>query len=130
EAVVGRCNAILRVGDTPIGTFVVDMRDDDVLKRPLPLSQLDAIQARTDNIGTGTLSVGNAGLSAAGDLTLLRGDSASVPITVDANLEDADELWLTAKRRVDQEDSASLLMISLSGGLVYLAGATTFDAEQ
>jgi hypothetical protein len=130
EAVVGRCNAVLRIGDTPIGTFVVDMRDDDLVKRPLPLSQLDAIQARTDKIGTGILSVGNAGLSAAGDLTLLRGDSASIPITVDANLEDAEELWLTAKRRVDQDDAASLLMVSLSSGLVYLAGTTTFDAEQ
>jgi hypothetical protein len=129
DAVEGRCNAIIRVGSTPIGTFVVDMRDDGVLKRPLPQAQLDAIQARTDRIATGTLSVGNAGLSAAGDLTLLRGDSAIVPITVDADLTDAEELWLTAKRRADQEDADALVMLSVADGLLYVAGTAAADLD-
>jgi hypothetical protein len=130
EAVVGRCNAVVRLGVVPIGAFAIDLLDDTEIHRALPLSQIDAIRTKTDRIGAGTLSVAGAGLSAAGDLTLIRGDSAAIEIAVDANLEDADELWLTAKRRVDQEDATSLIMLSLLGGLMVLDGEANVDADQ
>lgn len=64
-----------------------------------------------------------AGLSA-GTLTVLRGDTLSVSLTGLGSLAGRTKLWFTAKRQPSLElDSASVVQITETGGLLYLNGA-------
>jgi hypothetical protein len=56
-------------------------------------------------------------------LTLHRGDTFSVSLTGLGNIADRTALWLTAKSRTDQADSAALFQITEDDGLTVIMGA-------
>jgi len=94
-AIVGRCNAIARLGAVPIAAFEVDMLDDEEIHRPLPTSLLDAIIAKTNTIGTGSAVVVSP-VNAGGRLTLYQGVDYLESFGRSIDLVDADGSILPA----------------------------------
>jgi len=56
-------------------------------------------------------------------LELLRGDTLDLPILALGDLTTATELWFTVKKQLSDPDTASEIQISLTGGLLAIAGA-------
>jgi len=56
-------------------------------------------------------------------LELLRGDTLDLPILALGDLTTATELWFTVKKQLSDADTASEIQISLTGGLLAIAGA-------
>jgi hypothetical protein len=61
-------------------------------------------------------------------ITRRRGDSWSVSLTGLGNITDAEEIWLTLKRQPNQLDSAAVLQVTSTGGLVIGLTAEPTDA--
>ncbi len=61
-------------------------------------------------------------------ITRRRGDSWSVSLAGLGNIEDAEEIWLTLKRQPNQLDSAAVLQVTSTGGLVIGLTAEPTDA--
>jgi len=61
-------------------------------------------------------------------ITLWRGDSFSVTLTGLGNIANRTKLWLTAKARSHQDDSAALFQVVETTGLTYIAGAAAGTA--
>ena len=86
------------------------------------LGRLDNIQAKTDLITTGTtLTVASA--VSGSTITAHRGDTLSAALTNIGALTNNSKLWFTVKRDYDDADTAAVIQIEKTGGLLYLNGA-------
>jgi len=66
---------------------------------------------------------------AGSDITIQRGDTETISLTDIGALTGYTKLWFTVKGRKSQADSASLLQIEKTGGLLYLNGAVASTAS-
>lgn len=86
------------------------------------LGRLDNIQAKTDLITTGTtLTITSAVVGST--ITAHRGDTLSAALENIGALTNNSKLWFTVKRDADDADSASIIQIEKTGGLLYINGA-------
>lgn len=83
---------------------------------------IDAIKAKTDLITTGTtLTIASAVVGST--ITAHRGDTLSAALENIGALTNYSKLWFTVKRDYDDADSAAVIQIEKTGGLLYLNGA-------
>ena len=86
------------------------------------LGRLDNVQAKTDLITTGTsLSIASAVVGST--ITAHRGDTLSAALENIGALTNYSKLWFTVKRDYDDADTAAVIQIEKTGGLLYLNGA-------
>ena len=86
------------------------------------LGRLDNVQAKTDLITTGT-SLTIASAVSGSTITAHRGDTLSAALTNIGALTNNSKLWFTVKRDYDDADTAAVIQIEKTGGLLYLNGA-------
>jgi len=86
------------------------------------LGRLDNVQAKTDLITTGT-SLTIASVVSGSTITAHRGDTLSAALTNIGALTNNSKLWFTVKRDYDDADTAAVIQIEKTGGLLYLNGA-------
>lgn len=81
-----------------------------------------AIKAKTDLITTGTsLSIASAVVGST--ITAHRGDTLSAALTNIGALTNYSKVWFTVKRDYDDADSAAVVQIEKTGGLLFINGA-------
>jgi len=86
------------------------------------LGRLDNVQAKTDLITTGTtLTIASAVVGST--ITAHRGDTLSAALENIGALTNYSKLWFTVKRDYDDADTAAVIQIEKTGGLLYLNGA-------
>ena len=86
------------------------------------LGRLDNVQAKTDLITTGTtLTIASAVVGST--ITAIRGDTLSAALENIGALTNYSKLWFTVKRDYDDADTAAVIQIEKTGGLLYLNGA-------
>ena len=85
-------------------------------------TEVAAIKAKTDLITTGTtLTIASAVVGST--ITAHRGDTLSAALENIGALTNYSKLWFTVKRDYDDADSAAVIQIEKTGGLLYLNGA-------
>ena len=84
-------------------------------------ASIDAIKAKTDLI-TGT-SLTIASVVSGSTITAHRGDTLSAALENIGALTNNSKLWFTVKRDYDDADTAAVIQIEKTGGLLYLNGA-------
>jgi hypothetical protein len=83
---------------------------------------IDAIKAKTDLITTGTtLSIASA--VSGSTITAHRGDTLSAALENIGALTNNSKVWFTVKRDFEDADSAAIVQIEKTGGLLYINGA-------
>lgn len=88
---------------------------------------IDAIKAKTDLITTGTtLSI--ASVVSGSTMTVHRGDTMVASMTVGA-LTNYSKLWFTVKRDYVDADTASIIQIEKTAGLLYINGVAGTPAN-
>ncbi|OQB00842.1 MAG: hypothetical protein BWY20_02465 [Spirochaetes bacterium ADurb.Bin215] len=85
-------------------------------------ASIDAIKAKTDLITTGT-SLTIASAVSGSTITAHRGDTLSAALENIGALTNYSKLWFTVKRDYDDADTAAVIQIEKTGGLLYLNGA-------
>ena len=86
------------------------------------LGRLDNVQAKTDLITTGTtLTIASAVVGST--ITAHRGDTLSAALENIGALTNYSKLWFTVKRDYDDADSAAVVQIEKTGGLLFINGA-------
>ena len=85
-------------------------------------ASIDAIKAKTDLFTTGT-SLTIASAVSGSTITAHRGDTLSAALTNIGALTNNSKLWFTVKRDYDDADTAAVIQIEKTGGLLYLNGA-------
>jgi hypothetical protein len=91
------------------------------------LGRLDNIQAKTDLITTGTsLTIASAVVGST--ITAHRGDTLSAALENIGALTNYSKIWFTVKRDYADADSASIIQIEKTGGLLYINGAAAGTA--
>lgn len=76
------------------------------------------------NIATITVTSAVSGST----ITIVRGDTVSVAIAGLGNLTGNSKVWFTVKTDYDQADTAAILQVEKTGGLLYLNGAAATTA--
>ena len=85
-------------------------------------TEVAAIKAKTDLITTGTtLTIASAVVGST--ITAHRGDTLSAALENIGALTNYSKLWFTVKRDYDDADTAAVIQIEKTGGLLYLNGA-------
>jgi len=85
-------------------------------------TEVAAIKAKTDLITTGTtLTIASAVVGST--ITAHRGDTLSAALENIGALMNYSKLWFTVKRDYDDADTAAVIQIEKTGGLLYLNGA-------
>lgn len=85
-------------------------------------ANVTAIKAKTDLITTGT-SLTIASVVVGSTITAHRGDTLSAALENIGALTNYSKLWFTVKRDYDDADTAAVIQIEKTGGLLYLNGA-------
>ena len=85
-------------------------------------TEVAAIKAKTDLITTGT-TLTIASVVVGSTITAHRGDTLSAALENIGALTNYSKLWFTVKRDYDDADSAAVIQIEKTGGLLYLNGA-------
>jgi len=85
-------------------------------------ASIDAIKAKTDLFTTGT-SLTIASAVSGSTITAHRGDTLSAALENIGALTNYSKLWFTVKRDYDDADTAAVIQIEKTGGLLYLNGA-------
>lgn len=85
-------------------------------------ANVTAIKAKTDLITTGT-SLTIASAVSGSTITAHRGDTLSAALENIGALTNYSKLWFTVKRDYDDADTAAVIQIEKTGGLLYLNGA-------
>lgn len=83
---------------------------------------LNAVKAKTDLITTGTAITIVSPVSGS-TITAHRGDTLSAALENIGALTNYSKLWFTVKRDYDDADTAAVIQIEKTGGLLYLNGA-------
>ena len=83
---------------------------------------VDAVKAKTDLITTGTAITIVSPVSGS-TITAIRGDTLSAALENIGALTNYSKLWFTVKRDYDDADTAAVIQIEKTGGLLYLNGA-------
>lgn len=81
---------------------------------------------------TRTVSQSAASVTAAvsgSDITILRGDTVTISLTGIGSLVGRDKLWFTAKHSTNDPDTASVIQIEETAGLLYFNGAAATAAH-
>lgn len=86
------------------------------------IAALEAIQAKTDLITTGT-SLTIVSQVAGSTITVPRGDTLHASLTGLGSLANVSKLWFTVKSDEADPDSASVIQIEKTDGLLYINGA-------
>ena len=86
------------------------------------IAALEAIQAKTDLITTGT-SLTIVSQVAGSTITVLRGDTLHASLTGLGSLANVSKVWFTVKSDEADPDSASVIQIEKTDGLLYINGA-------
>jgi hypothetical protein len=85
-------------------------------------TEVAAIKAKTDLITTGTtLSIASA--VSGSTITAHRGDTLSAALADIGALTNNSKVWFTVKRDFEDADSAAIVQIEKTGGLLYINGA-------
>jgi hypothetical protein len=84
--------------------------------------QVDAVKAKTDLITTGTVITVTSPVSGS-TITAIRGDTLVAVLENIGTLTNYSKLWFTVKRDYDDADTAAVIQIEKTGGLLYLNGA-------
>lgn len=69
-----------------------------------------------------------AAVSSSGAVSVYRGTTWNVPLTGLPDMSDYDTVYLTIKRRLEDEDEDAIMQLSTDGGLLILNGATAATA--
>ena len=85
-------------------------------------TEIAAIKAKTDLITTGTTLTLATAVSGS-TITAHRGDTLSAALENIGALTNYSKLWFTVKRDYDDADTAAVIQIEKTGGLLYLNGA-------
>ena len=83
---------------------------------------LNAVKAKTDLITTGTVITVTSPVSGS-TITAIRGDTLSAALENIGALTNYSKLWFTVKRDYDDADSAAVVQIEKTGGLLFINGA-------
>jgi len=83
---------------------------------------LNAVKAKTDLITAGTVITVTSPVSGS-TITAHRGDTLSAALENIGALTNYSKLWFTVKRDYDDADTAAVIQIEKTGGLLYLNGA-------
>lgn len=86
-------------------------------------TRLADIQAHTDLITPGAITVTSPVVVEGDTISTQRGDTWVIPFVNLGSLAAIDKLWFTVKRRYSDADSAALVMIELAAGLLVINGA-------
>jgi len=118
------------------GTDGVVLADDAITAAKIAANAIGASELAADavtEIGTGvwvsatrTLTQAAAAVAAAvsgSAITAIRGDTLSATLTGLGSLADRSKLWFTAKRDVADADTAAIIQIEETAGLLYFNGA-------
>lgn len=90
-------------------------------------TEIAAIKAKTDLINTGTtLTIASAVVGST--ITAHRGDTLSAALENIGALTNYSKIWFTVKRDYADADSASIIQIEKTGGLLYINGAAATTA--
>lgn len=130
----GSTGAALNAANAPTAAAVADAVWDEALSGHATAGTAGKALSDAATGGTVTISYSQVALAlaaavSAGTITLRRGDRISLQITgLGALPAGRDKLWFTVKSApVSQADSASIIQVTETGGLLYLNGAVPSD---
>jgi len=115
--------------DTVVDTILADMADVTDITTPLAVIDviLDAIKAKTDLLNTGT-AVNITSSVDGSEITGYIGATIEFALTGLGNISTYTKLYVTVKRDLADADSASIIQLEKTAGLVYINGATATTA--